>query len=178
MSKGVNKVILIGNCCKNPEVHYSSSGLAIANLSIATNEYWNDKQTGEKMEKVEFHRLVFFQRLAEVVGEYLVKGAKIYVEGSLVTEKYQDKQTGADRYATKIKCHEMQMLDGKPQQQAPQQQQYQPQGQQQQETQGTQRQRPPRQEQGGAMAGDYVPNQPTSGGTAQGEQFDDSDIPF
>ena len=113
MAKGVNKVILIGNLGKDPEVRYMPSGGAVANITVATTDSWKDKQTGEKKESTEWHSVVFFNRLAEIAGEYLKKGSKVYIEGSLKTEKYQDKTSGADRYSTKIIASEMQMLDGK-----------------------------------------------------------------
>ncbi len=113
MARGVNKVILIGNLGKDPEVRYMASGGAVARITVATSDSWKDKQTGEKKESTEWHSVVFFNRLAEIAGEYLKKGAKVYIEGSLKTEKYQDKATGADRYTTKIIGNEMQMLDGK-----------------------------------------------------------------
>ena len=113
MAKGVNKVILIGNLGKDPEVRYMPSGGAVANITVATTDSWKDKQTGEKKETTEWHSVVFFNRLAEIAGEYLKKGSKVYIEGSLKTEKYQDKATGTDRYSTKIIANEMQMLDGK-----------------------------------------------------------------
>lgn len=113
MSRGVNKVILIGRLGKDPEVRYMPSGGAVANVSIATSEKWKDKQSGEQKERTEWHNLVFYQRLAEIVGEYLKKGAEIYVEGKLQTRKWQDK-SGNDRYTTEIICHEMQMLGGRP----------------------------------------------------------------
>ncbi|WP_444886733.1 single-stranded DNA-binding protein [Microbulbifer sp. JMSA008] len=112
MAKGINKVILIGNLGNDPETRYTPSGSAITNISLATSESWKDKQTGQQQERTEWHRVVFFNRLAEVAGEYLRKGAKIYVEGSLRTRKWQDKQTGQDRYTTEIVAAEMQMLDG------------------------------------------------------------------
>ncbi len=112
MARGVNKVILIGNLGKDPEVRYSPNGAAIANVTIATSESWKDKNTGEQQEKTEWHRVVFFNRLAEIVGEYLKKGSKIYVEGRLQTRKWQDQQ-GQDRYTTEIVAGEMQMLDSR-----------------------------------------------------------------
>jgi single-strand DNA-binding protein len=113
MARGVNKVILIGNLGKDPEVRYTPSGSAVANITLATSETWKDKQSGENVERTEWHRVVFYQRLAEVVGEYLRKGAKVYVEGRLQTRKWQDKTTGQDRYATEIIADSMQMLDSK-----------------------------------------------------------------
>ena len=119
MSKGtMQTVMLIGFLGKDPEIKYMPSGQAVANVSIATTESWKDKTTGETQEKTEWHRVVFFKRLAEVVGEYLKKGSKIYVEGRLQTRKWQDKQ-GQDRYITEIVGNEMQMLDGRGTQQAP-----------------------------------------------------------
>ncbi|MBE9516756.1 MAG: single-stranded DNA-binding protein [Proteobacteria bacterium] len=109
MARGVNKVILVGNLGKDPEIRYSAAGAAIANVTIATTESWKDRNTGEKQEKTEWHRVVFFSRLAEIVGEYLKKGSQIYVEGRLQTRKWQDKD-GHDRYTTEIVANEMQML--------------------------------------------------------------------
>ena len=111
-SRGVNKVILVGNCGQDPETRYSASGSAITNVSIATSETWKDKQSGEQQERTEWHRVVFFNRLGEIAGEYLKKGSKLYVEGSLRTRKWQDKQ-GQDRYTTEIVGNEMQMLDSR-----------------------------------------------------------------
>lgn len=112
MARGVNKVILIGNLGNDPEVRYMPNGNAVATVSLATSESWKDKQTGETQERTEWHRVVFFNRLAEIVGEYLHKSSKLYVEGSLRTRKWQDK-TGQDRYTTEIIGNEMQMLDPK-----------------------------------------------------------------
>jgi len=109
MSRGVNKVILVGNLGKDPEIRYMPSGGAAANITIATSEQWKDKQTGEQKDRTEWHRVVFFGRLAEIVGEYLKKGSQVYVEGSLRTNKWQDK-SGNDRYTTEIIANEMQML--------------------------------------------------------------------
>ena len=113
MARGVNKVILIGNLGKDPEVRYMPSGSAVANVTIATSENWKDKASGERQERTEWHNVVFYNRLAEIAGEYLKKGSKVYVEGSLRTRKWQDKNTGADRYTTEIIANEMQMLDGR-----------------------------------------------------------------
>ncbi len=113
MARGVNKVILIGNLGKDPEIRYTPNGLAVANITLATSESWKDKQSGENVERTEWHRIVFYQRLAEIVGEYLRKGAKVYVEGRLQTRKWQDKNSGQDRYTTEIIAESMQMLDGK-----------------------------------------------------------------
>lgn len=112
MARGINKVILIGNLGKDPEVRYMPNGDAAANVSLATSESWKDKQTGEKQERTEWHNVAFFGRLAEIAGEYLKKGAKVYIEGSLRTRKWQDKN-GQDRYTTEIIASEMQMLDGR-----------------------------------------------------------------
>lgn len=111
--RGVNKVILVGNLGKDPEVRYTPSGTAVTNITVATSETWKDKNTGERQEQTEWHRVVFYNRLAEIAGEYLRKGSKVYIEGSLHTRKWQDKETGQDRYATEIKAMAMQMLDGK-----------------------------------------------------------------
>lgn len=108
----LNKVTLIGRLGADPEVRYMPSGGAVANISLATNFRWKDKQTGEKKETTEWHRIVFFNRLAEIVGEYLKKGAQVYVEGRLQTRKWQD-QAGHDRYTTEIIATEMQMLDSR-----------------------------------------------------------------
>ena len=111
--RGVNKVILIGNLGKDPEVRYLPSGGAVANITVATSESWKDKNTGAMQEQTEWHRVVFYGRLAEIAGEYLRKGSKVYLEGSLHTRKWQDKQTNQDRYSTEIKGNSMQMLDTK-----------------------------------------------------------------
>lgn len=113
MARGVNKVILIGNLGKDPEIRYTPNGVAVANVTLATSESWKDKQSGENVERTEWHRVIFFQRLAEIVGEYVKKGSKIYVEGRLQTRKWQDKTTGQDRYTTEIVADSMQMLDSK-----------------------------------------------------------------
>ena len=109
MARGINKVILIGNLGNDPDTRYTSSGAAVANVSVATSESWKDKDTGEQQERTEWHRVVFFGRLAEIVSEYLRKGSQIYVEGRLQTRKWQDKD-GNDRYSTEIVANEMQML--------------------------------------------------------------------
>ncbi len=113
MARGINKVILVGNLGNDPEVRYSQSGSAITTISVATSESWKDKD-GNMQERTEWHRVKFFGRLAEIAGEYLKKGRQVYIEGSLRTEKYQDKQTGQDRYSTDIIADEMQMLGGNP----------------------------------------------------------------
>lgn len=112
MARGVNKVILIGNLGAEPEVRYTAGGTAVANIRVATSESWKDKQSGEQQERTEWHRVVFFKRLAEIAGEYLHKGSKVYVEGSLRTRKWQG-QDGQDRYSTEIVGREMQMLDSR-----------------------------------------------------------------
>ena len=113
MARGINKVILVGNLGNDPEVRYGQSGAAITTISVATSESWKDKD-GNQQERTEWHRVKFFGRLAEIAGEYLKKGRQVYIEGSLRTEKYQDKQTGQDRYSTDIIANEMQMLGGNP----------------------------------------------------------------
>lgn len=112
MSRGINKVILIGNLGQDPVVKYMPNGNAVANVSIATSESWKDKNTGEQQENTEWHQVVFFRRLAEVVGEHLKKGSKVYIEGKLQTRKWQDKD-GIDRYSTSVIAGEMQMLDSR-----------------------------------------------------------------
>ena len=109
----INKVTLVGNLGQDPEVKYMPSGGAITNISIATTDKWKDKSSGEQQEKTEWHRVVFFNRLAEIAGEYLRKGSQVYIEGSLRTQKWQDK-SGNDRYTTEIVAKEMQMLGGRP----------------------------------------------------------------
>ncbi|RTZ71622.1 MAG: single-stranded DNA-binding protein [Gammaproteobacteria bacterium] len=111
-SRGINKVILIGNLGKDPETRYMPSGGAVTNITVATSETWKDKNTGEQQERTEWHRVVFFNRLAEIAGEYLKKGSKVYIEGSLRTRKWQG-QDGQDRYTTEIIANEMQMLDSR-----------------------------------------------------------------
>ncbi len=112
MARGINKVIIIGNIGQDPEVKYMPSGGAVTNVSIATSETWKDKNTGQPQERTEWHRVVFFNRLGEIAGEYLKKGSKVYIEGSLRTRKWQA-QDGSDRYTTEIVANEMQMLDGR-----------------------------------------------------------------
>ncbi len=111
-SRGVNKVILVGNLGKDPETRYMPSGGAVTNITVATSETWKDKQSGEQQERTEWHRVVFFNRLAEIAGEYLKKGSKVYIEGSLRTRKWQGND-GQDRYTTEIVANEMQMLDSR-----------------------------------------------------------------
>src|ERR1700730_3720451 len=112
MARGINKVILIGNLGADPETRAMPSGTTVANLRIATSESWRDKQTGEQQERTEWHRVALFGRLAEVAGEYLRKGSQVYIEGSLRTRKWQDKQ-GNDRYSTEIVGNDLQMLGGR-----------------------------------------------------------------
>ena len=112
MARGINKVVLIGNLRRDPEMKYTASGAAVANITIATSESWKDKQSGEKKEKTEWHRVVFFQRQAEIVGEYLKKGSQVYVEGKLQTRKWQDKN-GEDRYTTEVVGNDFMFLGGK-----------------------------------------------------------------
>ena len=112
-SRGVNKVILVGNLGADPETRYMPSGGAITSFSVATSETWKDKQTGQPQERTEWHRVVIFGRLAEIAGEYLKKGSKVYIEGSLRTRKWQDQQSGQDRWTTEIVAAEMQMLDSR-----------------------------------------------------------------
>ena len=112
MARGVNKVILVGNLGKDPEVRYMPNGNAVANLTLATTESWKDKQTGDQQEKTEWHRIVMFKRLAEIAGEYLKKGSQVYIEGKLQTRKWQD-NSGNDRYTTEIVANDMQMLGGR-----------------------------------------------------------------
>ena len=112
MARGINKVILVGNLGNDPETRYTPSGAAVTTISVATSESWTDKQSGQKQERTEWHRVKFFGRLAEIAGEYLRKGSQVYVEGSLRTDKYTDKQ-GIERYSTDIVANEMQMLGGR-----------------------------------------------------------------
>jgi single-strand DNA-binding protein len=112
MARGINKVILIGNLGADPETRAMPSGTTVANLRVATSESWRDKQTGEQQERTEWHRVAFFGRLAEIAGEYLRKGSQVYIEGSLRTRKWQDKQ-GNERYSTEIIGNDLQMLGGR-----------------------------------------------------------------
>ena len=111
-SKGLNKVLLVGNLGADPETRYQQSGTAVTNITLATSDSWKDKNTGENQERTEWHKVSFFGRLAEVAGEYLKKGSKVYIEGKLQTRKWTDKD-GNDRWSTDIVSHEMQMLDSK-----------------------------------------------------------------
>jgi single-strand DNA-binding protein len=112
MARGINKVILIGNLGADPETRYTPSNAAVTNLRIATSDSWKDRNSGEQQERTEWHRVVMFNRLAEIAAEYLRKGAKVYIEGRLQTRKWQD-QNGQDRFSTEIVANEMQMLDGR-----------------------------------------------------------------
>ena len=184
-SKGVNKVILVGNIGQDPEVRYMPNGNAVANLSLATSESWKDQQ-GQLQERTEWHRLTMYRRLAEIAGEYLKKGSQIYVEGKLQTRKWQDQQ-GQDRYTTEIIVDQMQMLGGRtgqseggyqnPQRQAaPQQNQgYNQQPQQQSQYQNQAPQQPQQgSHQGGFNQAPSAPNKPMAE-----PDFDfDDDIPF
>ena len=110
---GINKVILLGNVGADPEVRTTAGGDAVATISIATSDSWKDKNTGEEQQKTEWHRVVFFRRMAEVVGQYLKKGSSVYIEGQLQTSSYEDKNTGEKKYSTQIVARDMQMLGGK-----------------------------------------------------------------
>lgn len=112
MARGINKTILVGNLGADPEVKYTPAGNAVTNITIATSESWKDKQTGQTQERTEWHRVVIFNKLAEIAGEHLRKGAQVYIEGALRTRKWQD-QAGQDRYTTEIVASEMQMLGGR-----------------------------------------------------------------
>jgi single-strand DNA-binding protein len=118
--KGVNRVIILGNLGNDPETRYMPNGGAVTNISVATSVEWKDKNSGEDKKDTQWHRIVFFNRLAEIAGEYLKKGSKVYIEGSLRTRKWTD-QSGIDRYTTEIVANEMQMLDSKGDNQQPQQ---------------------------------------------------------
>ncbi|WP_339118068.1 single-stranded DNA-binding protein [Halomonas sp. BMC6] len=144
MARGINKVILIGNLGQDPEVRFTPSGTAVANLNLATSDTWMDRQSGQRQERTEWHRVVLFNKTAEIAQQYLKKGSKVYIEGRLQTRKWQD-QNGQERYSTEIVANDMQMLDGRsgdyqgggapqggyaqqtPAQQAPPQQHYGPQ---------------------------------------------------
>ena len=180
MARGINKVIIVGNCGQDPETRYLPSGGAVTNMSLATSEAWKDKNTGEQQERTEWHKVVFFNRLGEIAGEYLKKGSKVYVEGSLRTRKWQG-QDGSDRYTTEIVASEMQMLDsrggqegggggGGYQQNRPQQKQ----GQQNQGQQNQGQQNQGQQNQGQQQQQNQAPKQQAPQGM---DSFDD-DIPF
>jgi len=114
MARGINKAIIVGTLGQDPEVKYTASGSAVVNVSVATNESWKDKQTGEQVEKTEWHRIVMFNKLAEIAAQYLKKGSQAYFEGKIQTRKWQD-QSGNDRYSTEIVANDMQMLGGRSQ---------------------------------------------------------------
>jgi len=184
-SRGVNKVIIVGNLGQDPEVRFMPNGSAVANLTVATSETWKDKQSGEQKEKTEWHRIVIYQRLAEIAGEYLKKGSKVYLEGRLQTRKWQNQQ-GQDQYTTEIVANEMQMLDSRGQgggqqgggfqQSAPQQQGgFSQQGQQQASQQGGFQQGQQNQQGGGfsqqkPAQQSYKPAQQQGGFSQQGQQ--------
>ncbi len=162
MARGVNKVILVGTCGQDPETRYLPSGNAVTNLSLATNEQWTDKQTGQKVEKTEWHRVVLFGKIAEIAGEYLRKGAQVYIEGKLQTREWE--KDGIKRYSTEIVVDmqgTMQLLGGRPNGEGTRQSRPAPEGQQKDQA---QRQQPAAQPQQAQPAPDY-------------DSFDD-DIPF
>ena len=113
MARGINKAIIVGTLGKDPDVKYTAGGSAVVNVTVATNENWKDKNTGENVEKTEWHRIVVFGKLAEICAQYLKKGSQVYFEGKIQTRKWQD-QSGQDRYTTEIVANEMQMLGGRP----------------------------------------------------------------
>jgi single-strand DNA-binding protein len=152
MARGINKVILIGNLGADPETRAMPSGTTVANLRVATSESWRDKQSGEQQERTEWHRVALFGRLAEIAGEYLRKGSQVYIEGSLRTRKWQDKQ-GNDRYSTEIVGNDLQMLGGR----------------------GGAGAAPATAGAAGAAAPSYA--EESAGGGSRSEEFDD-DIPF
>ncbi len=184
MARGINKVILVGNLGADPEVRYMPNGGAVASLSLATSESWTDKNTGQRQERTEWHRVTLFNRLGEIAGEYCRKGSQVYIEGSIRTEKYQDKNTGEDRYSTKVIGRELQLLGGRPEGQG-QGSGYAQQGQQQgyqqpQQAGGYQQQQAQAQAPQGQAGGHAPGNTPQSAPqpvTANNEPFDD-DIPF
>lgn len=196
MARGINKVILIGNLGQDPDTRFTAQGSAVTNLNLATDESYKDKQTGQMVPKTEWHRVVLFNRLAEIAKEYLKKGSKVYIEGRLQTRKWQD-QSGQDRYTTEIVGNELQMLDSRagggyeqPMGGAPQQQAYAPQAAQQPPQQSPQQQpayappggqSAPAPQQGYAPQGGHMPQQAPAQAPqmapAPVDDFDD-DIPF
>lgn len=188
MARGVNKVILVGTCGQDPEVRYLPNGNPVANLSLATSEQWTDKQTGQKVEKTEWHRVILFGKVAEIAGEYLRKGSQVYIEGKLQTREWE--KDGIKRYSTEIIVDmqgTMQLLGGRPQgdqqqaqHQQPQRQQQQPQRQQQQQQQQPQRQsqqQHQRPQQSGQSQQQHRGNGNQGGVPPDFDSFDD-DIPF
>lgn len=182
MARGINKVILIGNLGQDPEVRFTPSGTAVANLNLATSDTWMDRQSGQKQERTEWHRVVMFNKTAEIAQQYLKKGAKVYIEGRLQTRKWQD-QNGQDRYSTEIVANDMQMLDspGGQQGQPPQQGGYQSPP----PNQAPQNQRPPQNSQPPQQNNGYQQQQGQHNhqaygapNTGQFADFDDSEIPF
>ncbi|MDW0361014.1 single-stranded DNA-binding protein [Halomonas venusta] len=179
MARGINKVILIGNLGQDPEVRFTQGGTAVANLNIATSDNWIDRNSGQRQERTEWHRVILFKKTAEIAQQYLRKGSKVYIEGRLQTRKWQD-QSGQDRYTTEIVANDMQMLDSGGQQQAPQQGGYQ---------QPPQNQKRSGYQQPPNNAG-YGTQQPQSQRPSQGQPpygvpdpgqygaFDDTEIPF
>ena len=157
MARGINKVILIGNLGADPETRAMPSGTTVANIRIATSESWRDKQTGEQQERTEWHRVALFGRLGEIAAEYLRKGSQVYIEGSLRTRKWQDKQ-GNERYSTEIIGNEMQMLGGRG-------------------GGGAGADSSTASARSGAAAAPSLAEESSGGGSGRGEEFDD-DIPF
>ena len=164
MSRGVNKLILIGNLGADPETRYTQGGDPVTNIRIATSESWKDRNTGQQQERTEWHTVVFFKKLAEIAGEYLHKGSRVYIEGSLRTRKWQA-QDGTDRYSTEIVAREMQMLDSRQGQGAPV---------------GGYQQQPQQHGNNGSRQGQQQGFQapPQQGGNGQAPMAFDDDIPF
>ncbi|WP_275288825.1 single-stranded DNA-binding protein [Halomonas elongata] len=162
MARGINKVILIGNVGQDPEVRFTQGGTPVANIGLATSETWTDKNSGQKQEKTEWHRLILFRKLAEIAQQYVRKGSKLYVEGRLQTRKWQD-QSGQDRYVTEIIVNDLQMLDsrqGQPQGSAQPQQQHSQSGYFDQQRQYQQQQAAPPNPPGGGDFDDEIPFAP------------------
>jgi single-strand DNA-binding protein len=166
-SRGVNRVILLGNVGQDPETRYLPSGGAVTNITIATSEQWKDKTTGQPQEKTEWHRIVFFNRLAEIVNEYVKKGSKLYIEGSLHTRSWE--QDGIKRYATEIVASEMQMLDSRGGTSRPDNEPHQ-----------GQHYREPHPQESAARSAPNIENSSPMQGNPQSNNFDnfDDDIPF
>ncbi len=161
MARGVNKVILVGNLGADPDVKYTAGGTAICTLSVATSESWKDKQTGEQQERTEWHRVKMFGRLAEIAGEYLKKGRQVYIEGSIRTDKYTDKE-GIQRYSTDIIANEMQMLGGNEGGGGS----------------GSGGDRGQRQERSAPRGGQNPPSQQNAPAPSRNDSFEDDEIPF